>query len=107
MQVNAGVQGQFLFNQDWGVLIPNLEFSLSRELTSDQDEVNGQFVFAPAGTGGFSLSPEEVDSLFYRVGLGANIVLPNGFSGFVGLQKLLAYEELSSNQLQAGFRAEF
>lgn len=102
-----GLQAQYAMNFEWGVLVPLVEANVVTELSSEQDDVKGQFVSAPSSDQTFLIEAEGGDSAFYNIGVGTSFVVPNGISGFLRYDQTLSYNDFSSHKIEAGVRAEF
>jgi len=102
---SAGLQAQYAFNFNWGVLLPLAEINIFSD-SGDQDEIQGQFSFSPVESDYFILEAEEADSSYAQLGLGLSTVLTHGFSGFFKYEQIVGYENLDSNRVSLGFRYE-
>lgn len=111
---NLGAQATYVFNQNWGVVIPLARFELVNELDDDDRFVVGRF--AGGGTvkdasggidGTFSLQTNEVDTSYYNLGFGVSMLMTNGNSAFFYYQATLGFDDLSQNMVNAGWRWEF
>lgn len=105
--LGAGVQTTYVFNQNWGVLIPLLKLAILSEVNAASDPVVSRFSYDPDPDNTFTLENEGADKAFAQIGVGSSFVLKRGLSGFVQYQQLLGYSNLSAYQIQLGIRNEF
>lgn len=106
-KIEAGLQGQYAFNFNWGVLMPTASATLISQTSSSRDEVSGTFAYGSTEGSTFVMTPEEFDTSYYQLSLGASAVLPNGISLFFSTQEILGYDNFSSQQYSLGGRLEF
>ncbi|TQV67239.1 autotransporter domain-containing protein [Exilibacterium tricleocarpae] len=102
----AGLQGAYVLNQSWGVLVPTASFTYLSETDSDRDPVAGRFAFDTDTSNRFMLNNDGGDTAFYQVSVGASAVFKHGWSGFLEYRETLGYEDLSVSQFQIGVRYE-
>lgn len=106
-KIEAGLQGQYAVNFNWGVLMPTAGATFISQTSSSRDNVSGTFAYGAPGDATFVMTPEEFDTSYYLVNLGTSAVLPNGFSLFLTAQQLMGYDNFSSQQYSLGGRMEF
>ncbi len=106
LMLSTGFQTTYVFSQSWGVLIPLANFRVLSEVNSEADPVIGRFAFDPDPDNTFTLTTDEADNLYYQWGVGASAVFKGGLSIFAEYQELIGRDNLTSNQIQAGFRYE-
>jgi len=105
----AGILGSrvtWTHSAAWGVFAPTASLEWNHEFRSDQKATIARFVYDPTHTP-FSVSGEDADSDYLRLGLGMTWVLTHGRSGFVLYQRTLAREGQSQGDLSIGIRIEF
>jgi uncharacterized protein with beta-barrel porin domain len=106
LNLTAGLASQYAVSGNWGVWVPTASFNWVQQVAGDKTPVAGDFAFSGAGNARFVLTPEETDESFYQLGLGSSWVFPNGWSGFINWQQVMAVEDFSAQQLEMGFRLE-
>ncbi len=97
-----GGQLSQVFNQRWGVLIPQARASWEHE-TEGAYTINGTFVNDPFNTG-FDFESDEPDKDYFRLAVGTSAILANGISAFVEYETILGREEYSEQKLSLGAR---
>ncbi len=107
LTASAGLQTTYAWQQNWGVVIPTLTFSIVKDVDSDRDAVIGRFSFDTDTSNTFAMESDGIDSSYYEFGLGASALFTHGVSTYLQYQQLISYEYLSSWQVQAGFKYEF
>ena len=103
----GGIRGQYAKGTNWGVLLPDFSLEFISNINEDRDTVEGRFIFAPEETSSFFIQPDDVDSLFFRMGGGLSAIFQGGYTGFLNFEIVVGQEDFSSSKLNAGFRAEF
>jgi Autotransporter beta-domain len=106
-KIEAGLQGQYVLNFSWGVLIPTASANFISQTSSSKNPVTGTFAYGPLSESAFVMTPEDFDSSYYQASLGTSAVFPNGISAFISAQQTLGYENFSSQQYSLGGRLEF
>ena len=94
------------FSANWGVLLPQIEVEWVHDYKSDAEAFRGYFLDDPTGTPILVLG-DDLDSDYFRVGLGLSMALSGGKSGFITYERLLARSGISQETLSLGFRWEF
>jgi hypothetical protein len=105
-KIEAGLQGQYVFNVSWGVLIPTASATFINEHSGSQNSVDSTFAFGPQSGSGFTMTPETADTRYYQASVGSNVILPNGLSLFLNAQKTLGYENFTAQYYSLGARLE-
>ena len=96
----------YAHSASWGVLVPQLEAEWQHDFRGDAEAFRGFFVDDPTQTPILVLG-DDLDSDFFRVGLGLSMVFTGGRSGFVTYERILGRSGLSQEMLTLGFRMEF
>ena len=105
--LGAGVQSTYVFNKNWGVLIPSLKLTFLSEVSSGFDPVTSRFAYDPDPDNVFTLKNDGEDKSFAQLGVGSSFIFKAGVSGFLQYQQLVGYNSLSTYQIQGGIRYEF
>ena len=103
----AGVQSTYVFNKEWGVLIPSLKVTFLSEVTSGFDPIAARFAYDPDPENTFTLQNDGEDKAFSQVAVGSSFIFKHGLSGFLQYQQMIGYNNLSAYQVQGGIRYEF
>ena len=90
----------------WGVLMPHLQVEWEREFKDDPQAIEASFIYDPNGTI-ISVTGDEQDKSFFRIGLGLSMILSQGRSGFIYYEKMLGRDRLDQDTLSMGLRMEF
>lgn len=106
LSTTLGGKASYAWSVNWGVLVPQLEVEWLHDFRSDAEAFRGFFVDDPTGTPILVLG-DDLDSDYFRVGLGMSMVLTQGRSGFVTYERILARSGISQEMLTLGFRMEF
>jgi outer membrane autotransporter protein len=96
----------YTHSTDWGVLMPHLQLEWEHEFKDDPQSVEARFLHDPTGTGIF-VRGDDLDTDYFRIGLGLSMVLTRGRSGFVYYEHLLGRDGFSQWNLALGLRLEF
>ena len=105
--LGAGVQSTYVFNKNWGVLIPSLKVTFLSEVSSGFDPITSRFAYDPDPDNVFTLKNDGEDKSFAQLGVGSSFIFKAGLSGFLQYQQLVGYNSLSAYQIQGGIRYEF
>jgi len=105
--LGAGVQSTYVFNKNWGVLIPSLKVTFLSEVSSGFDPITSRFAYDPDPDNVFTLKNDGEDKSFAQIGVGSSFIFKAGVSGFLQYQQLVGYNSLSAYQIQGGIRYEF
>jgi len=105
--LGAGVQSTYVFNKNWGVLIPSLKVTFLSEVSSGFDPVTSRFAYDPDPDNVFTLKNDGEDKSFAQIGVGSSFIFKAGVSGFLQYQQMVGYNNLSAYQIQGGIRYEF
>jgi outer membrane autotransporter protein/uncharacterized repeat protein (TIGR01451 family) len=106
MTSTLGGKLTYAHSTSWGVVIPHLQLEWQHEFESDPSEVEARFLFDPTGTP-FTLHGDEIDTDFFRFGVGMSFVMTHGRSGFFYYERLISRDRFSQNSLALGIRLEF
>jgi outer membrane lipase/esterase len=107
LTLGAGVESTYVFNKNWGVLIPTLKITMLSETNSGFDPITSQFAYDPDPDNSFGLQNDGEDTSFWQIGVGSSFILKGGASGFIQYQRMVDYNNLSAYQIQGGIRYEF
>ncbi|RYY74263.1 MAG: autotransporter domain-containing protein [Gammaproteobacteria bacterium] len=105
--VGAGVQSTYVFNKNWGVLIPSFKVTFLSEVSSGFDPITSRFAYDPDPDNVFTLKNDGEDKSYAQVGIGSSFIFKAGMSGFLQYQQMVGYNNLSAYQIQGGIRYEF
>ena len=86
--------------------MPQAELEWLHDFRSDAEAFRGFFVDDPSQTPILVLG-DDLDSDYFRLGLGLSMVLTSGRSGFVSYERILGRSGISQEMLTLGFRMEF
>ena len=103
IKAQLGVRADYAKSTSFGVVVPQIEVSLFRELDDSADAVHGRFAGDSLGER-YTLLTDEADTLYGRVGLGAVFVFGHGRSFFVAYDKLIGYEGMDTETFNVGLR---
>jgi outer membrane autotransporter protein len=106
LSTTIGGKVSYAHSTSWGVLMPLAELEWLHDFRSDAEAFRGFFVDDPTQTPILVLG-DDLDSDYFRVGLGLSLVLTQGRSGFVTYERLLGRSGISQEMLTLGFRMEF
>lgn len=106
LTLSLGGQASYALSQSWGVLSPQLRVEWIHEFQDDGESVTGRFIGDSSATA-FSLATDDPDSDYFNLGVGLSAVTAGGLSGFVFYQRVLGFEDLDHNTVNAGVRWEF
>jgi len=108
LTLSLGFRASYIISQSWAIIQPQLNIDWLHEFKDDSRLLTGRFAEAantPANR--FELSSEEPDANYFRLGLGASLLFPNGATGFIQYSTILGYDNLSDHTVNAGLRWEF
>jgi uncharacterized protein with beta-barrel porin domain len=88
------------------VLSPHAQAEWQHEFRSDPSAAEARFLYDPTATG-FTVTGDEIDSDYFRFGVGLSFVMTHGRSGFFYYEKILSRERMSQYSLTLGLRLEF
>lgn len=107
MTLGAGVQSTYVFNKNWGVLIPSLKVTFLSEVISAYDPIRARFAYDPDPGNMFTMKNDGEDKSFAQIGVGSSFIFKAGISGFLQYQQMVGYNNVSAYQIQGGVRYEF
>lgn len=96
----------YTHSASWGVLVPQLEVEWQHDFQGDAEAFRGYFVDDPSQTPILVLG-DDLDSDYFRIGLGLSMVFTGGRSGFVTYDRIVGRSGISQEMLTLGFRMEF
>lgn len=96
----------YTHSTDWGVLMPHLQLEWEHEFRDDPQALEARFLNDPTGTP-ILLRGDELDTDYFRIGLGMSMVLTKGRSGYFYYERLMGKDRSSQYNLALGFRMEF
>lgn len=105
--LGAGVQSTYVFNQNWGVLIPMAQLTFLSDVSSGFDPITARFAYDPDPENTFTLQNDGEDKAYSQIAIGSSAIFKGGVSGFLQYQQMVGYNNLSAYQVQAGIRYEF
>lgn len=105
LQMAFGVSVSRAFSLANGVLLPQFDISLNRELRNQNLLIEAQLLSAPGNI--FRVRSDDADRTFGNVGLGFVFVMANGRQAYLSYRELLGLDGLSRGSLNLGGRFEF
>lgn len=105
LQMAFGVSVSRAFSLANGVLLPQFDISLNRELRNQNLLIEAQLLSAPGNV--FRIRSDDADRTFGNVGLGFVFVMANGRQAYLSYRELLGLDGLSRGSLNLGGRFEF
>ena len=96
----------YTHSTNWGVLMPHLQLEWEHEFRDDPQALEARFLNDPTGSV-MLLRGDELDTDYFRIGLGMSMVLTKGRSGYFYYERLLGKDRSSQYNLALGFRMEF
>lgn len=96
----------YTHSTNWGVLMPHLQLEWEHEFRDDPQALEARFLNDPTGTP-ILLRGDELDTDYFRIGLGMSMVLTKGRSGYFYYERLMGKDRTSQYNLALGFRMEF
>ena len=103
--LTIGGQAQYALSYSWGVLLPSARVELKNEFNDSQDAISGRFLFDAANTK-FSITADEIDSLWYIFGTGLSAVFPYGLSAYVDYETTASLNNIELHTYSFGGRWE-
>lgn len=105
VQLAFGVSVSRAFSLSNGVLLPQFDISLNREMRNQNLLIEAQLLGAPGNT--FRVRSDDPDRTFGNVGLGFVFVMADGRQVYLSYRELLGLDGLSRGSLNLGGRFEF
>ena len=96
----------YTHSTNWGVLMPHLQLEWEHEFRDDPQALEARFLNDPTGSV-MLLRGDELDTDYFRIGLGMSMVLTKGRSGYFYYERLMGKDRNSQYNLALGFRMEF
>ncbi len=105
---SVGGRANYLIEQPWGILQPQVELSWLHEFDDDSRMVSGHFLEgAVVPDNGFQLATDPVDKDYFRLGLGLSARFNRGPSILFQYRTLFDYANLNEHSISAQVRWEF
>ncbi|MCB1770253.1 MAG: autotransporter domain-containing protein, partial [Candidatus Competibacteraceae bacterium] len=105
---SLGGRASYLFDQSWGTLEPQMEFSWLHEFRDNNRVVSGRFVEGAAVPDNiFQIFTDPVDKNYFRFGLGLQARFDRGPSLLIQYRTLFDYEHLEMNTISTQLRWDF
>ena len=104
-QVSLGMQVSRAISLSYGVLAPQMDFAMTRELNAEGSAIDASLVGAPNVR--IQARAQVPDQSFGNVGLGFVLVTANGKQLYLSYRRLLAADRLQRGTLNFGGRFEF
>lgn len=105
VQLSFGVSVSRAFSLSNGVLLPQFDISMNREMRNQNLLVEAELLGAPGNV--FRVRSDDVDRTFGNVGLGFVFVMANGRQFYVSYRELFGLDGLSRGSVNLGGRFEF
>lgn len=90
----------------WGVLMPHLQLEWEHEFRDDPQAIEARFIHDPTATP-IVISGDELDTDYFRLGLGMSMVFTGGRSAFFYYERLVGKDRTSQYNVALGLRMEF
>ena len=104
-QVSLGMQVPRAISLSYGVLVPQMDMAMTRELNDESSSIDASLVGAPNVR--IQARAQAPDQSFGNVGLGFVLVTANGKQLYLSYRRLLAADRLQRGTLNFGGRFEF
>ncbi len=101
-----GTRISYTHSAEWGVFAPTASLEWNHEFHGDTSATTAHLLHDPTRTP-FSVSGQDQDSDYLRLGVGMTLLFAHGRSGFFLYQRTLAREGQSQDDLALGIRIEF
>ncbi|MBB6521954.1 autotransporter outer membrane beta-barrel domain-containing protein [Pseudoteredinibacter isoporae] len=102
---NLGISISGVFNQDFGVLIPQLRLEYEKEFDRDPQQMSASFVQDNSNTL-YQFSGESPDDSYFNMGLSLTAVLPHGWIPYVEYQWQASNDSFDRSRWMLGVRKE-
>lgn len=103
---SLGGRASWPLSYQWGVLIPQFDFSWEHDYDTGADKIKGSFA-ADQFQNQFVFKTDTEDSDYFQTGLGVSAVIPGGTTAFVQYQTTLGRENFRDWNVALGGRIEF
>ena len=104
-QVSLGMQVPRAISLSYGVLVPQMDMAMTRELNDESSSIDASLVGAPNVR--IQATSATPDQSFGNVGMGFVFVTANGKQLYLPYRRLLAAERLQRGMIMFGGRFEF
>ena len=104
-QVSLGMQVSRAISLSYGVLVPQMDMAMTRELNDESSSIDASLVGAPNVS--IQATSAALDQSFGNVGMGFVFVTANGKQLYLPYRRLLAAERLQRGMIKFGGRFEF
>lgn len=105
MQASFGLSISRAFSLSNGVLLPQFDISMNREMRNQNLLVEAELLGAPGNV--FRVRSDDQDRTFGSVGLGFVFVMANGRQAYLSYRELFGLDGLSRGSVNLGGRFEF
>jgi len=117
-ELTIGLNFQYIFTPEFGVLIPNLNVQFRRQLDDSSRNISSLYADNAFATD-FNLSTDQLDQSYYVISLGLTSVIrggaqqqfgeasSGGIQAFINYQFVAGLDNYSQNIISAGVRYEF
>ncbi|RLA16961.1 MAG: hypothetical protein DRQ62_15495 [Gammaproteobacteria bacterium] len=106
LQSLLGIQLSYVFNQSFGVIIPQFSVGWHHEFLNKSRAINARYV-ADFNNNVLTAYTDNPDRDYATLGFGASSVFEGGLQVFLNYQALLGYSNVNSNGFTGGVRFEF
>jgi len=103
--MTVGTQFSYASNHAWGVLMPQATLEWINETKGHAEVVKGHFTGDPSQQK-FRLPSDDVDSVYYSLGLGCSAIYPGGNTLYGYYQTFMGYEGFRYSSINLGMRWE-
>jgi outer membrane autotransporter protein/uncharacterized repeat protein (TIGR01451 family) len=105
LQTSLGVSISRAFSLSQGVLLPQFDISLNREMRNQKLSIDAELLGAPGNV--FRVRGDDQDRTYGSVGLGFVFVMANGRQAYLSYRELFGLDGLSRGSVNLGGRFEF
>ena len=100
-----GFEGSYAWSTDFGVVLPYLRLEWEHEYADNPDN-RARLALDPSSPT-FTIDSRSVDRDFFNLGVGASVVLPGAWSGFVDYEALLGASDRTNHSFTFGVATRF
>jgi outer membrane lipase/esterase len=101
-----GVRVSHAISTGFGVIVPHARAEYEHEFRDNSRTTASRFVLDANGTS-FGVTTDDPDRNYFNLGVGAQMILPNGWMPFVDVEGLVGYSDYDRVRVTAGLRVEF
>jgi len=106
IQLDIGAEWRQAISTSYGVVIPQISISWTKEFGNKSDAINARYETDPTDTT-LSFDTGNSDQSYVNLVLGASIVMPRGLSAFLQYESQQFVDDYQQYMLSIGVRKEF